>query len=169
MTSFRVLARNAARVGRRSEHYKNWSSSQLVPQQPKIVLQTTVRTNKYSTSAPKMAESVLASAKARRTYYQLSDETVVPDKKIHEIIQNVVLHTPSSFNSQSTRAVVLLGDEHKKLWEDIVKPAVKAVAPPEAWEGSNKRLSGFAAAYGTVSIGLPPTRCSLLMLEGVMV
>lgn len=102
-----------------------------------------------------MADKVLQFAKQRRTYYQLSDETVIPDKKIRDIVEQVVLHTPSSFNSQSTRVVILLGAEHKKLWEEIVKPAVKAVAPPEAWEGSNKRLSGFAAAYGSVSTEKP--------------
>merc|ERR1711939_66999 len=88
--------------------------------------------------------------KARRTIYQLSSESPVPDSKIKEIVKEAVLHVPSSFNSQSTRVVVLLGDEHKKLWGDIVKPAVKAVAPQEAWPASEQRLSGFQAAYGTV-------------------
>ena len=102
-----------------------------------------------------MADNLLALVKERRTYYQLSNESVISDDRIHEIIQKVILHTPSSFNSQSTRALILLGDEHQKLWEEIVKPAVKAVAPAEAWEGSNKRLSGFAAAYGSVRMGIP--------------
>ncbi|KAK5264426.1 putative nitroreductase [Exophiala xenobiotica] len=88
--------------------------------------------------------------KARRTIYQLSSESPVPDSKIKEIVKEAVLHVPSSFNSQSTRVVVLLGDEHKKLWGDIVKPAVKAVAPEEAWPSSEQKLSGFQAAYGTV-------------------
>jgi uncharacterized protein len=97
-----------------------------------------------------MADGFLKPVKERRTYYQLSDENVIPDERVHEIVQQVIKHTPSSFNSQSTRALILLGDEHKKLWNEIVKPAVKAVAPPEAWEGSNQRLSGFASAYGSV-------------------
>ena len=113
------------------------------------------RTRDFSTSIPKMADNLLALVKERRTYYQLSNESVISDDRIHEIIQKVILHTPSSFNSQSTRALILLGDEHQKLWEEIVKPAVKAVAPAEAWEGSNKRLSGFAAAYGSVRMGSP--------------
>lgn len=45
---------------------------------------------------------------------------------------------------------MLLGDEHKKLWTDIVKPAVKAVVPAEGWPASEQRLSGFNAGYGTV-------------------
>ncbi|RMZ85023.1 hypothetical protein DV738_g148, partial [Chaetothyriales sp. CBS 135597] len=88
--------------------------------------------------------------KHRRTYYQLSDESVISDEKIHQIVKDVITYSPSSFNSQTTRALILLGAEHKKLWEEVVKPAVKAVAPAEAWPASEKRLSGFGAAYGTV-------------------
>lgn len=90
--------------------------------------------------------------KARRTYYALSSEGEMPapDSKIIELVNAAVKDVPSSFNSQSTRVVVLLGDEHKKLWESIVKPAVKAVAPEEAWAASEKRLDGFKAGYGTI-------------------
>lgn len=88
--------------------------------------------------------------KARRTHYALSSESPIPDSKIHEIVNTAVTHVPSSFNSQSTRVVVLLGAEHQKLWGDIVKPAVKLVAPEEAWPSSEKKLDGFKAAYGTI-------------------
>ncbi|KIW19331.1 hypothetical protein PV08_03625 [Exophiala spinifera] len=96
------------------------------------------------------ASTFLDAVKARRTIYQLSSESTIPDSRIKEIVEQAVLHVPSSFNSQSTRVVVLLGPEHKKLWADIVKPAVKAVAPAEAWPASEQRLSGFEAGYGTV-------------------
>ena len=102
------------------------------------------------------ADDLIQAYKKRRTYYNLKASSTISDDKIHQIVQDAVKHTPSSFNSQSTRVVVILADEHKKLWETIVKPAVKAVAPPEAWEASEKRLSGFANAYGTVGQPLPP-------------
>ena len=96
-------------------------------------------------------EQLLDGFKTRRTYYQLESTSPVSDDRIHEIVEQVVKHTPSSFNSQSTRVLVVLADQHKHLWNEIIKPAVKAVAPPEAWEGSEQKLSGFANAYGTVS------------------
>ena len=105
----------------------------------------------HSTSAQMTADSFLSAVKARRTYYQLESSSPISDERIQEIVNQVILHTPSSFNSQSTRALVLVGDEHKKLWGDIVKPAVKAVAPADAWPGSEKKLTGFENAYGTVS------------------
>lgn len=96
------------------------------------------------------SDSFFEAIKSRRTYYQLTDESPISDKKIHEIVDAAITHVPSSFNSQSTRVVVLLGAEHKKLWGDIVIPVIKAVAPPEAWPSSEQRLNGFKAGYGTI-------------------
>jgi uncharacterized protein len=96
------------------------------------------------------ADAYLAAVKGRRTYYQLEHSSPIPDERIQEIVTQAILHTPSSFNSQSTRVLILVGDDHTKLWKDIVKPAVKAVAPADQWEKSEKRLSGFQNAYGSV-------------------
>jgi len=96
------------------------------------------------------SDALFDAVKARRSYYALSGESPIPDKRIHEIANETIKHVPSSFNSQSTRILVLLNDEHKKLWGDIVIPVIKAVAPPEAWPASEKKLEGFKAGYGTI-------------------
>lgn len=59
----------------------------------------------------------LEAIKNRRSYYGISKEAVVSDEKIQEIVNEAVLHTPSSFNSQSSRVVVLLQEQHDKLWD----------------------------------------------------
>jgi predicted oxidoreductase (fatty acid repression mutant protein) len=87
---------------------------------------------------------------ARRTIYALNKDVPIPQSRIEEIIRHAILHVPSSFNSQSTGIMLLVGAEHDKLWE-IVKESVKAVAPPEMWPTSEKKLNGFKAGYGTVS------------------
>ncbi|TEY61620.1 hypothetical protein BOTCAL_0166g00250 [Botryotinia calthae] len=87
--------------------------------------------------------------KARRTIYGLSNESTIPDSKIQEIVEQSILHVPSSFNSQSTRAVLLLKAEHEKLW-DIAKEALKGVVPAEQFEVTSKKIDGFRAGYGTV-------------------
>ena len=112
--------------------------------------QTIQSSRQFNTSTTKMSSSFIDAVKSRRTYYQLSHESTIPDSKIHELVNETVKNAPSSFNSQSARVVVLLGDEHTKLWEEIAKPAVKAVAPAEAWAGSEQRLNGFKGAYGTI-------------------
>ncbi|CCM02943.1 uncharacterized protein FIBRA_05058 [Fibroporia radiculosa] len=91
----------------------------------------------------------LEDLKKRRTIYAISPKSPIPDARIHEIVQQVVLHVPSSFNSQSSRAVVLLKGEHDKLW-DIVAEVLKPVVPEGGWPTTEKKIAGFKAGYGTV-------------------
>ncbi|KAE8442966.1 hypothetical protein EG329_002504 [Mollisiaceae sp. DMI_Dod_QoI] len=95
------------------------------------------------------AATFLDQIKNRRTYYQLSKSSPISDKAITDIVYEALKHSPSSFNSQSTRVVVLLKDEHDKLW-NIAKEALKAIVSEEQWKSTEQRLSGFQAAYGTV-------------------
>ncbi|KAM5545198.1 hypothetical protein V8D89_001309 [Ganoderma adspersum] len=87
--------------------------------------------------------------KGRRTIYALSSESTIPDEKIQEIVAEAVKHAPSSFNSQSSRAVLLLGDEHKKLW-DITLNVLKGIVPEDQFPATEGRIKGFAGGHGTV-------------------
>ena len=51
-------------------------------------------------------------AENRRTVYALNKNLPLPAAEVAKIIEHTVLYTPSSFNSQSTRVVVLFGAEH---------------------------------------------------------
>ncbi|KZZ95761.1 nitroreductase [Ascosphaera apis ARSEF 7405] len=91
----------------------------------------------------------------RRTIYNLCSETPVPDSEIVNIVNHAVKHVPSAFNTQSTRAVVLLNAEHEKLWDETVKVFEGLVAtgavPKEAFESWTKpKLASFRAGKGTV-------------------
>ena len=86
----------------------------------------------------------------RRTFYQLGPQSPISDLRIQEIIQEVILNVPSAFNSQTTRVVLLVNQEHVKLW-NMVKEAVKGVAPAKQWPDTETKLNGFQRAYGTVS------------------
>ena len=94
-------------------------------------------------------KSFAEAVKDRRTYYALSNESTIPDSRVQEIVKDAVLHTPSAFNSQTSRVVVLLGDEHVKTW-DIIAEVYKQQLPEEKFNQANKRFVGFRAAYGTV-------------------
>ncbi|KAI9649488.1 type II nitroreductase [Ciborinia camelliae] len=86
---------------------------------------------------------------SRRTIYALSSSSPIPDSQIQEIVEQALLHVPSSFNSQSTRIVLLLKSEHEKLW-DMTKEALKAIVPEAQFEATAKKIGGFRGAYGTV-------------------
>jgi len=102
------------------------------------------------------ANTVLDLIKNRRTYYPLSKELTVTPARIQEIVKEAVQHVPSSFNSQSNRAVVLFGAEHEKFW-DITTEILKAIVPEAQWESTAGRMAMFKAAAGSVSQHpLPP-------------
>ncbi|KAI0827568.1 Nitroreductase [Trametes gibbosa] len=87
--------------------------------------------------------------KTRRSVYTIGSDSTIPDEKIEEIVATAVKHAPSSFNVQSSRAVLLLGDEHKKLW-DITLEVLKGIVPAEQFPATEGKIKGFAAGHGTV-------------------
>lgn len=106
----------------------------------------------FTTTSSKMSSGstqFLEILKQRRTIYALKAESTISDKKIQEIVSEALLHVPSSFNTQTTRIVILLKDEHTKLW-DIAKETLKGILPAERYKVTEKRLSGFQNAYGSI-------------------
>lgn len=96
-----------------------------------------------------MANTFLEAIQARRTYYGLSKEEVVNQERVKEIVNHAVKHSPSAFNSQSARVVVLFGKESDKVW-DITKEELRKIVPADNFAATEERIDGFAAGYGTV-------------------
>lgn len=89
------------------------------------------------------------SIKNRRSFYAIGKSKSVSDDEIIDIIRHAVTHTPSAFNSQSGRVVVLLGEEHDKLWA-ITKEILRGIIPPEKFAPTDEKISSFKNGYGTV-------------------
>ena len=85
----------------------------------------------------------------RRSVYALGNELPVEPQAIVNVAERVLLHTPSAFNSQSSRLVVLFGAEHQRLW-DIAEEKLRAAVGDGDFSGSKQKLDGFRAAAGTV-------------------
>ncbi|GIN85871.1 nitroreductase [Heyndrickxia sporothermodurans] len=85
----------------------------------------------------------------RRSIYGISSEAVVSNERIQEVINHAVKHTPSSFNSQSARVVVLTGEQHTKLW-NITTDALKKVVPADNFGPTQEKMNAFGSGYGTV-------------------
>ena len=86
----------------------------------------------------------------RRSYYALKNESPISDYEIREIVERSIKHVPSAFNSQSTRLVVLLGENHRKVWE-LTKDVLRAIVPAEAFENTEAKINtSFESGYGTI-------------------
>lgn len=101
-------------------------------------------------ASPISAQVLLDLIKQRRTYYPLSkDLGSLSKERITEIVKEATLHVPSSFNAQPTRAVVLFGADHERLW-DITAEALKPVVPAEGWAATEGKINMFKASAGSV-------------------
>jgi len=90
-----------------------------------------------------------SAVKGRRSIYALDRNVGVSDERIMEAINHSVLHTPSAFNSQTGRVVVLFGEGHDKLW-NITMEALRKVVPAANFKDTEDKINSFKAGYGTV-------------------
>lgn len=132
-----------------SPHSSKIKTPQTSFSRPQRFFSTTSTTKPTTNSLTMASQPFLDALKDRRSIYALTKESTISDARIQQLIHEIVLHVPSSFNSQSTRVVLLLKEEHDKFWE-IAKGVVKAVAAEDAWPATEKKLNGFKGAYGTV-------------------
>lgn len=96
-----------------------------------------------------MTNAFLDAHKTRRTQYALGKTLPASREQLTALIEEAVKHTPSSFNSQSSRVVILYGAQSDKFW-DLVRTELKKVVPADAFEPTEKKLASFAAGAGTI-------------------
>lgn len=86
--------------------------------------------------------------KKRRSIYAIGKNVSLDQAEIEHIIKEAVKHSPSSFNSQSLRVVILFGQSHDTFWH-IVRETLRDLVSADAFEATNSKIDGFAAGYGT--------------------
>ncbi len=96
-----------------------------------------------------MSNAYIEALKQRRTQYALGHNVSLSKEALVTLIQEAVKHSPSSFNSQTSRVLVLFGAESEKLWA-LATDEVRKVAPAEGFDKTEAKLKGFAAGVGTV-------------------
>lgn len=87
--------------------------------------------------------------KKRRSIYSIGKNLKHTPSEIEELIQEAVKHSPSAFNSQSSRVVILFNQSHENFW-NIVLDVLKTIVPAEALAGTEQKIQSFAAGAGTV-------------------
>jgi uncharacterized protein len=87
--------------------------------------------------------------KTRRTRYSIDSCATISDSRIEEIVRTAVKYAPSAFHSQSSRAILLLGENHSKLWS-IVKEILRTKVSAENFPTTEAKVDSFAAGHGTI-------------------
>ena len=96
-----------------------------------------------------MSNAYLEAITQRRTQYALGRNVSQTPAELTALIQEAVRQAPSSFNSQSSRAVILHGEQSVAFW-DIVKDELRKIVPADAFAGTEAKINSFAAGTGTV-------------------
>ena len=96
-----------------------------------------------------MSGNFASLAEKRRTSYTLGKTLPVSDDAVIGIITEAIRQAPSAFNSQSSRALILLGKEHEKFWE-LTREQLRKLVPADKFQPTSDKIDGFAAAAGSV-------------------
>ncbi|WPC17070.1 nitroreductase family protein [Pediococcus inopinatus] len=97
-----------------------------------------------------MNTNFLDALKQRRTIYNLGKNVTLPETDINHLIKSAIRESPTAFNNQTLRAVILYGEKHDQLW-DIVANRLKSEVPTEEiYAGTKQKVDSFKAGFGTI-------------------
>lgn len=100
-----------------------------------------------------MKLNTIENLEKRKSNYILDKNIKVSEEDIVKMVEDVFLYSPSAFNSQSHKAVVVLGDEHDYLWNDItLNILLDIVKKEEKIKEVKEKIESFKNAYGTILI-----------------
>lgn len=91
----------------------------------------------------------LEAVQNRRSIYAIGKNSPISDDEIINIIKQALLHSPTAFNSQANRAVLLIGKNHNDLW-DIVLETLRKIVPEKNFARTEQKINSFKNGHGTV-------------------
>lgn len=85
----------------------------------------------------------------RRSVYALSDTMQMPRLEFVALIRDIFEESPSAFNMQNARGLILFGEEHARLWR-IVMDALQAKVTKDQFDAMQSKLQLFAQGASTI-------------------
>lgn len=85
----------------------------------------------------------------RRSIHALKNEEVISKDRLMEIVNDSVKYSPTAFNAQEQRAIVLLGEKNSWFWA-MLKEKLRAIVPADDFSATEARIDGFAGGVGTI-------------------
>ena len=87
--------------------------------------------------------------KARHSEYVLGKNIKISEEELSSYLQEILKYTPSAFNSESQRMLVLIEEKHDGLWDQLIE-VMKGIVEGEQFEKTKEKLLGFKKAYGSI-------------------
>lgn len=96
-----------------------------------------------------MNKAFIEALAKRRSQYALGRNVSIPQEELTALIEEAVKLSPSAFNSQSARVVILYGQQSDKFWQ-IVMAKLRAIVSNEKLATTEAKINSFAAGIGTI-------------------
>ncbi|HIW72349.1 MAG TPA: nitroreductase family protein [Candidatus Levilactobacillus faecigallinarum] len=97
-----------------------------------------------------MKTQLIDLAKQRRSIYALGRNVDFSTADLTQLIEDSIKQAPTPFNNQTTRAVILFGESHEKLWDIVINRLKREVPDEAAFAKTTAKINAFKAAFGTV-------------------
>lgn len=96
-----------------------------------------------------MNNTLIEAIEKRCTQYALGRNITQAQEEITALIEEAIKLSPSAFNSQSSRAVILFGQQSEKFWH-IVMNELRIRVPADKFAPTEAKIKSFAAGVGTI-------------------
>ena len=108
-----------------------------------------------------MDYNIIDSFAKRHSFYNINNKINLSNNEIEHLINRCLDLYPSSFNSQDSRLVLLMGEHHKYFWE-LVKKELFRVSEDNKKDTIEQKIASFYLGYGTILFFIDPKVASEL-------
>ena len=97
-----------------------------------------------------MKTELLKLEKMRRSIYALGRNVNPTPDELADFIKETVKWTPSPFNNQTTRVMMLFNQHQNQIWELIGKVLKNKIGITNYEKGTAQKIAGFKAGFATI-------------------
>lgn len=87
--------------------------------------------------------------KRRRSIYALNHHIPLSEDEFIEFVEKVTVESPTAYNMQSSRLIILMNENHHKLW-NIVTETLRKIVPNDKFSSTQAKMEMFSRAKGTI-------------------
>lgn len=88
--------------------------------------------------------------KSRRSIRTIGKNVNYSKEEITDLVEQVIKESPTAFNNQTVRSIVLFGKSSDLVWEIIAERLKAEVPNQEAYEQTKAKIDAFQAGFGTI-------------------
>lgn len=93
--------------------------------------------------------SYIDTLKKRRSVYNLNNNITISEDTLINNVEQILLESPTAFHMQSPYLLILMNEEHKKLW-NITTNTLKKIVPADKFKSTQDKMDMFSKAKGTI-------------------